>query len=61
MRQRFANAFAFDVNGMRLWQSKPVRQLPVVFAIEDYKVSNFAWLKGADLIAPIEAVSGVDG
>src|SRR5262249_5766375 len=57
---QFQSGFATDVNGMYLSDSKPVRQLPIIFAIEDCKVRNLARLKRANLIAAIETVSGVD-
>jgi hypothetical protein len=54
------NAFALHVNRMRLRNAKPVRQLAVIFAIENREVGKFVSFQRADLIAAIEAVSSVD-
>ena len=55
------NAFAFDVNRMRLLHPKPVRQLTIIFAIENHDIGKFARFERANSVAAVDAVCCVHG
>src|SRR4029450_2741044 len=48
------------VNRMDLRETKPIRDLAIIFAVEDRKVSKLSLFERTNLVATIEAVGWVD-